>query len=394
MLSGIRVLSFTHFLQGPSAAQLLSDMGAEVIKVESPTGAFERSWSGPDAYVNDVSVFFLLGNRNNRSISINLKSPAAQGVLHELVRSADVLVENFRPGAMERLGLSYATLREINPRLVYASLTGYGPDGPYKDRPGQDVLLQAMSGLAAATGGASAPPTPVGASIVDQHGAVLGAMGILAALMNREKTGEGSHVESNLLSAALDLQIEPLAYHLNGYRGQRSRSNISSTFYKAPYGVFETADGFICLSLSSPAVLSDLLNDKSFDEISADQEHAKREIINDRVAFHLRTEPTAHWEELFTQKKIWFAPVNDYDAVINNPQVIHNGNIIELDHPEAGQVRVLGHPVSYNGQRPAPRTVPPLLGEQTLDILQELGLDEGTVNELISSGAVKAAEHV
>ncbi|MFD4022179.1 CaiB/BaiF CoA transferase family protein [Streptomyces sp. NPDC058576] len=377
MLSGLRVVSFTHFLQGPSASQLLADLGAEVIKIEPPTGAFERNWSGPDAYLDGVSVFFLAGNRNVRSVVLDLKDEDSRRTLDELLATADVLIESFRPGAMDRLGLGWDRIRTLNPRLVYCSLSGYGPDGPYAARPGQDVLLQAMSGLAAATGPAGIPATPVGASLVDQHGAVLGVMGILAALHGRERTGRGSRVESNLLSAALDLQTEPLAYHLNGFAGSRSASGVSSMYYKAPYGVFETADGQVCLSLNSLDTLAGLFDDLWFTEVGEDDSYARREEVNERVAKHLRRRPTADWVTAFEAHKVWFAPVNTYADVVDDPQVRHNGSIVEFDHPQAGRVRLLGHPVTYDGVRPGVRTVPPALGADTEAVLASLGQSQG-----------------
>jgi crotonobetainyl-CoA:carnitine CoA-transferase CaiB-like acyl-CoA transferase len=388
MLSGIRVISFTHFLQGPSASQFLADLGAEVIKVEPPTGAFERSWSGPDAYLNGTSVFFLLGNRNQQSIAIDLKAPGARRVLTDLLASADVLIESFRPGAMDRLGLGYDDVAAINPRLIYCSLSGYGSDGPYVDRPGQDVLLQAVSGLAAATGGGGAPPTPVGACVVDQHAAALGALGILAALHGRERTGRGMKVESNLLNAALDLQIEPLAYYLNGFRGERSTSGISSRYYKAPYGVFATADGFICLSLNSLATLEKLFADPWFGGVSEDDSYARREEVNERIIEHLRKLPTSDWRGRLDDAKVWYAPVNGYEDVVVDPQVLHNESIMGFEHPEAGHVEVLAHPIKYDGRRPGVRSVPPGLGASTRSVLSSLNYTHDEIDQLLAEGVV------
>jgi crotonobetainyl-CoA:carnitine CoA-transferase CaiB-like acyl-CoA transferase len=392
MLSGLRVVSFTHFLQGPSTSQLLADLGAEVIKVEPPSGAFERSWSGPDAYLGDTSVFFLLGNRNTKSIAVDLKAPESREALDRLLATADVVIENFRPGAMDRLGFGYERLKSLNPRLVYCSLSGYGADGPYRDRPGQDVLIQALSGLAAATGTADGPPTPVGASLVDQHGAVLGAMGILAALQGRERTGEGCKVESNLLNAALDLQIEPLAYHLNGFKGERSASGVSSMYYKAPYGVFATADSHLCVSLTSLSALHTLFDDPWFDDIAEDESYARREHVNARVAKHMRGRTTADWTARLTAHKIWFSQVNTYADVVTDPQVVHNRSIISFEHPDAGTVRVLGHPVTYDGERPGVRAVPPALGADTATVLESLGYTAQEIDVLVQKGALHRAD--
>lgn len=388
MLAGIRVVSFTHFLQGPSASQLLADLGADVIKIEPRSGAFERSWTGPGTFLEGHSPFFGLGNRNVRSIVVDLKHPDAAEPLLRLLDSADVLIESFRPGTLDRLGFGWDVLHARNPRLVYASLSGYGSDGPYVDRPGQDVLIQAMSGLAMATGRADQPPQPTGACIVDQHGAVLGAFGILAALHGRERTGVGTKVESNLLNAALDLQIEPLTYALNGFRGERSASGVSSPFYTAPYGVFGTADGWICLSLTSPQKLREVFDDEGFDGIEPGEAFARREDVNARVAAHLSRRTTAEWAEVFRAAAMWWAPVNDHDAVIADPQVQHNDSFDQYEHPDAGTVRVLKHPVTYDGVRPGVRTAPPELGQHTADVLTGLGYGADDVAALRGAGAV------
>ena len=170
MLEGIRVLSFTHYLQGPSASQILGDLGADVIKIENPKGAYERYWSGAEAFLNGESVFYMLAGRNQRNLSINLRAEEGKEIVRKLIPEADVIVENFKPGAMERLGFGYEEVREANPGIVYCSLTGYGPTGPYSERPGQDMLIQALSGLAMQNGGKHDPPTPVGMSRVRRSG--------------------------------------------------------------------------------------------------------------------------------------------------------------------------------------------------------------------------------
>ncbi|WP_224763501.1 CaiB/BaiF CoA-transferase family protein [Salinibacterium sp. ZJ70] len=388
MLSGITVVSFTHFLQGPSASQLLADLGADVIKVEPQGGAFERSWTGPDKFVEGVSPFFSLGNRNVRSIVVDLKNPGGLSVVRDLLRTADVLIESFRPGTMDKLGLGYESLSAVNPRLVYASLSGYGTDGPYRDRPGQDVLIQALSGLAMATGRGGSAPTPVGACVVDQHAAVLGAFGILAALHGRERTGHGTIVESNLLNAALDLQIEPLTYALNGFDHERSPSGVSSPFYTAPYGVFETSDGYLCISLTSLEALERVFDDAWFAGVDASSKYEVRDDVNAKVAEHMRTRTTAEWEEHFAAHRMWFAPVNGYDDVMTDPQVLHNDSFDAYEHPAAGTIRTLKHPVMYGGERPGIRTAPPELGQSTREVLTSLGYDAAEADALFASGAV------
>ncbi|TMC90857.1 MAG: CoA transferase, partial [Chloroflexi bacterium] len=228
LLAGVRILAFTQFLLGPAACQYLSDMGADVIKVEPPgRGAWERNWAGAETYMNGVSAFFMLANRNLRSITLNLKSERGAEAARRLAARSDVVIENYRPGVLERLGLGYGRIREVNPGIIYASGSGYGSDGPYSHLPGQDLLLQAMSGLGANTGTESAGPTVAAAAIVDQHSASLLAMGILGALVHRERTGEGQRVEVVMVEAALDLQTEPVVYHLNGAHLRRPRTPIA-----------------------------------------------------------------------------------------------------------------------------------------------------------------------
>jgi crotonobetainyl-CoA:carnitine CoA-transferase CaiB-like acyl-CoA transferase len=206
VLSGVRVLSFTQFLLGPSGVQFLADLGADVVKIEPPGGRlWERNWSGSNLFLNGVSAFFLLAHRNQRSLTLDLKKPEALEVARRLVERADVLVQNFRPGVMERLGLGSEQARAWNPRLVYVSASGYGGQSPYRDRPGQDLLMQAVSGLASISGRAGQPPTAVGTAVIDQHGAALLAMGVLAALLERARTGQGLDVDVSMVRAALDL---------------------------------------------------------------------------------------------------------------------------------------------------------------------------------------------
>jgi crotonobetainyl-CoA:carnitine CoA-transferase CaiB-like acyl-CoA transferase len=201
LLSGIRILSFTQWLLGPAAVQYLGDMGADVVKIERPgAGAFERSWAGGRTFANGESLCFMLTHRNVRSVSLDIKSAAGQAVARRLIESADVLVENFRPGTLERYGLGYEDAKAIKPDIIYASGSGYGTDDtPYRDQPGQDLLLQALTGLAAATGRGNEVPTPAGAAVVDQHAGLLLATGILGALFERERTGKGQRVEVTMV---------------------------------------------------------------------------------------------------------------------------------------------------------------------------------------------------
>ena len=393
MLSGIKVLSFTHFLQGPSAVQMLADLGADVVKVEPAQGAWERSWAGKDAFLNGQSVFFMLANRNQRSLSLNLRHEDGLAVARKLASEADVIIENYRPGVMDRLGLGYETLKASNPGLVYCSCTGYGSSGPYVKRPGQDLLLQAMSGMAYLSGGADAPPTPVGSAIVDQHAAVLAAFGVLAALFERVRTGKGRYVESNLLNAALDLQIEPFCYYMNnGPLWDRMEPATGSRFHPAPYGVYQTRDGWIAVSLTPVEKLAVALDEPRFAEFAAGDQVKRRSEVHALTCEALLRRTTEDWMKVFDEHEIWFAPVNDYAQVVEDPQVRHNKVVLSMEHPKAGEVRVLAHPIRYDGQPPGLRRLPPEIGEHSVEVLREAGYGEADIERLLSSGAVKKGE--
>ena len=393
MLEGIKILSFTHYLQRPSATQILADFGADVIKIETTRGGYERHWSGAEAYLNGESVFFLLAGRNQRSLSIDLRAEEGKEVIRRMLPETDVIIENFKPGAMERLGFGYEAISEANPRIVYCSLSGYEPTGPYQKRPGQDLLIQATSGLAMQNGRKGDPPTLVGTAVVDQHAAVLGALGVLAALLEHTSTGKGKKVDSNLLSAALDLQIEPFNYYLNGAQlYERSASGISSRFHQSPYGIFETADGYICLSLTTTEALAEALNDEYFRGYTSEDQVRKREEINSRIAKHMREKTTNHWYEVFDEAGVWYAPVNDYADIEDDPQLAANGSILTFEHPRAGTVRLLFHPVRYDEETLPLRRIPPQLGEHTEEILSEAGYDAEAISNLVEAGAVRAAE--
>ncbi|MGH2351542.1 MAG: CaiB/BaiF CoA transferase family protein [Chloroflexota bacterium] len=391
LLSGVKIVAFTQFLLGPAAVQYLADLGADVVKIEPPgTGAWERTWAGGDTFVNGVSAFYLVTHRNVRSLAVDLKRPEGQAIARRVVAGADVLVENFRPGVMDRLGLGYETARRLNPRLVYASASGYGHDSPYRDLPGQDLLIQALTGLAAMAGRAQDPPTPAAAAVVDQHGAALLAMGVLAALFHRARTGEGQRVEATMVQAALDLQMEPLVYFLNGGIVERPREALGSAFHPAPYGVYKTLDGHLALSLSPLKAVREALGGPPELAPYEDPQRAMadREAIRRALDPLFRTRTTAEWLSRLRAKGIWCAPVHDYAQALEDPAVRHLDPVLELDHPQGGRVRLLKHPLRYSAGSPALRRPPPVLGEDTDAILQDLGYTPAEVDRLHHEGVV------
>jgi crotonobetainyl-CoA:carnitine CoA-transferase CaiB-like acyl-CoA transferase len=376
LLDGVRILAFTQFLLGPAACQYLADMGADVIKVE-PTGrgAWERTWAGADLFINGVSAFFLLGNRNLRSVSLNLKSGRGLEAARKLAERADIVIENYRPGVMDRLGLGYDEIRKLNPRVIYAAGSGYGSDGPHSHLPGQDLLIQAISGLGANTGTESGGPTVAAAAVVDQHSASLLAMGILGAMVHRERTGEGQRVELVMMHAALDLQTEPVVYHLNGAQLKRPRTPIADTFHSVPYGFYATADGHLAVSMVSIKVLSEALGRPPALAEYEDPAiaYTRRDEIRDALDPLFRERTTAQWLELLRARDIWCAPVNSLKQTFDDVAVKHIDPVLEFDHPRAGRVRVLKHPVLYSSGEATLRRPPPDLGEHTDEVLAELG---------------------
>jgi crotonobetainyl-CoA:carnitine CoA-transferase CaiB-like acyl-CoA transferase len=390
VLSGVRVLSFTQFLLGPSGVQFLADLGADVVKIEPPGGRlWERHWSGSNHFLNGVSVFFLLAHRNQRSLTLDLKKPGALEVARRLIERADVLVQNFRPGVMERLGLGAEQARAWNPRLVYVSASGYGGQSPYRDRPGQDLLMQGISGLASISGRAGQPPTPVGTAVVDQHGAALLAMGVLAALIERGRTGRGLDVDVSMVRAALDLQMEVATYFLNGARLEKSPTSLASTFHPPPYGVYETRDSWLVLSMSPLAELARVLPLPALEPYAdVTWNFEAREEIARLLEPVIRQRDTAEWLERLIPQGIWAAPVNSHAETFADPAVQAADGVEEIEHPVAGPVKLLRFPVELSSGRAGVRRQPPMVGEHTEEILGEHGFSEAEIKRLRDAGAV------
>jgi crotonobetainyl-CoA:carnitine CoA-transferase CaiB-like acyl-CoA transferase len=394
LLQGVRVVSFNHFLLGPMAIQILGDLGADVIAVEPPEGAFQRHWSGGNVWHDGQGMLQLCANRNKRSIAVDLKEPRGKEIVLKLIDRADVVAENFRPGVMDKLGFGYDALRARKEALIYASASGYGGSGPYAQQPGQDLLAQALFGLMAITGEPASGPRPVGVSAVDHHGAALFALGIIAALFRRQRTGKGCRVEASLMQAALDLQAESLVAWLNA--GKRpvtvsARRHLAGWYYPAPYGVYGTRDGHIAVSLCPLPVLAQVIEEPRLTAWSEDDAWSEPDAIGELIAARLEARTSEEWSARMKEAQIWHARVQGYDEIVRDAQVEHMQALVRVAGAGAtgAPITVVNHPVRYDGQSAEVSLPPQRLGAQTREVLAELGLCAAEIDDLIRDSVVR-----
>lgn len=392
-LAEIRVLDLTRVLAGPYCTMFLGDLGAEVVKVEEPgLGDDTRLWGPP--FAGGESAYFLCINRNKKSLSLNLKSPRGVELLRQLAASADVLVENFRPGTMERLGLGDRDLRAANSRLIYASLSGFGADGPMKDWPGYDLIVQAWGGLMSITGMPDGEPTKVGVAIIDIVAGLMLGKTIIAALFSRERTGIGQKIETSLLEAEVACLINAGSNYLIGGsipgRWGNAHPNI------VPYQSFETQDGYLVVGAASEAIWRRFCSAIGRPELTDDARFAKnpqrvenREELIQTLAAVFRHCDTATWMRLLSEASVPCAPVQTIDQVFDAAQVKHRQMVTEVQHPTAGAIRMAGLPVKLSATPASIRLPPPLLGQHTAEVLGTwLGLDANSIDELKRDGVV------
>lgn len=392
ILSGIRVLDCSIAMAGPFAAQRLGDLGADVVKVEPTAGEWQRHVAAGGAAGRRINVSFLSLNRNKRSLAVDLKAPDGKALLYDLVREADVFLQNYRPGVAQRLGVDYETLSAINPRLVYVSMSGYGEDGPYRNYPGQDLLLQAMSGAMMSTGAAGQPPSPAGQYLVDAVTAYNAFEGALAALFHRERTGEGQLVQVNMLDAITALQMQELSvFTVGGKPQKRSAEPHAHAYIRAPYGVFATTDGYIAIAMAPLQKLGALLEEPFFAGLDAEKDGwALRDEIYACTRVRLLTRTSAEWLAIFRENDIWAGPVYGYAELVEDPQIKHNGSFVEYEHPTEGRVKTPGFPIRFSKTPSTVERGAPLTGEHSREILRETGRDDAEIERLIEAGVVKA----
>jgi len=391
-LSGIRVLDCSIAMAGPFCGQRLGDMGADVIKIEPTTGEWQRHVSAGGLKGNKINVSFLSLNRNKRSIAVNLKSDDGRAAIYELVKKSDVFLQNYRPGVAKRLGLDYQTLSALNPSLIYLSLSGYGEDGPYVDRPGQDLILQGMSGAMLSAGRSGEPPLAAGQFLVDAVAAYTSFEGILAALFHRERTGEGQKIEVNMLDAITMLQMQEISvYTVGGKPQERSAEPHAHAYVRAPYGTFATADGYIIVAFPPLEKFGKLINEPAFEGMLDEEDGwTKRDLIFAKTRERLKLRTSAEWLDLFREHDVWSGPVYGYADVVKDPQIIHNGTFIEYEHPTEGRIKTPGFPIRFSATPSSIRRGAPLAGEHSREILKEFGFDDKKIDNLVASGAIHA----
>lgn len=390
ILEGYRVLDCSIAMAGPFAAQRLGDLGADVVKVEPVTGEWQRHAAAGGAQGNQINVSFLSLNRNKRSLAVDLKADAGKQVLLRMVETADVFLQNYRPGVAERLGVDYATLSAINPRLVYVSMSGYGEDGPDVDQPGQDLLLQARSGAMLSTGRHGEPPQPAGQYLVDAVTASTAFEAVLAALLHRERTGEGQLVKVNMLDAITTLQMQELSVFVAGkVPQQRSAEPHAHVYIRAPYGTFKTADGFLALAMPDLPTLGKVIDEPAFAEMSSEVHGwTHRDEVHRRTADRLVLRTTAEWLAALGAAGIWCGPVQDYAALVEDPQIKHNGTFVDYDHPTEGRVTTPGFPYVFSRTPASIERGAPLVGEHTGELLAEAGFTGEEIAALTAGGVV------
>jgi crotonobetainyl-CoA:carnitine CoA-transferase CaiB-like acyl-CoA transferase len=372
-LKGIRVLDLTRILAGPYCTMVMGDLGADVIKVERPEiGDDTRTWGPP--FAHGESAYFLCLNRNKRSMTLSLQHEKGIEILKELVRKSDVLVENFTPGTMEKFGIGYDSLHEINPGLVYCSITAYGPDGPSKDKPGYDMVLSAVGGLMSITGEEDGGPVKVGVAITDVITGLFAQGAIVSALFSREKTGKGQRIDTSLLEA----QVASLINIASSYLVAGTTPKRWGTAHQSivPYQAFKTKDGYVTLCVGNDKMwinfceafrLSNLVNDPRF-STNPQRVKNRKELIQ-ILGDVFREKTVSESLKLLDSASIPCGPINAIPDVFQDPQVLHRKMLIEVNHTKAGKMKMVGFPVKYSETPAIVRFPPPVLGEHTEEIL-------------------------
>lgn len=378
-LSGLRVLDLTLAMAGPLATSRMGDLGADVVKVESPTGDFSRHWPIQGFTHGGESSAYLMLNRSKRGICLDLKTEEGRNALYKLAETADVVIQNFRPAVAARLKIDYDTLHSINPKLVYVSISGYGESGVMSERPGQDLLLQAFSGMTFNAGTTDGLPHPAPVYIVDTCASHLAVQAALSGYIEAQRTGVGRHLKVTMLAAALEIQIQEFSTYLNiGRMAPRSGHAFASAYMEPPYGIYRTADGFVAIAQARFEALAEVLDEPEYLNLrdaapGHDQPEARaawRDLVGSLTARHLLQRTTEQWVDLLTPHDIWINPVMDYAALARHPQV--QPLLTEIEHP-SGNYRTVRPAIDVGV--PTQLKSAPRLGEHTKQVLAEHGIE-------------------
>ncbi len=393
-LQGFRVLDLSRILAGPWASQMLADLGAEVIKIERPgSGDDTRGWGPPympdqTAAATTESAYFHGANRGKQSLCIDMGNPRGQALIRDLVQHSDVLIENFKVGGLARYGLDYDSLKAINAKLVYCSITGFGQTGPYAARAGYDFMIQAMGGMMSVTGEAEGQPMKIGVALADVLTGLYAANAIQAALIHQRQTGQGQYIDM----ALLDVQVATLANQAMNYlaTGNSPRRLGNAHPNIVPYQAFQTADGYIILAVGNDAQFERFCDLAEVPELAADERFQKnsdrvrhRQALVPQISASMQSKTSADWLEQLNARGIPCGPINDLEQVFADPQVQHRGLQLELEHPVAGKVASVANPIRLSQTPIEYDRAPPLLGQHTDAVLQRiLGLDADVITEL------------
>jgi crotonobetainyl-CoA:carnitine CoA-transferase CaiB-like acyl-CoA transferase len=385
-LSGIKVLDLSRVLAGPYCTMMLGDLGADVIKVEAPGGSDEtRSWGPP--FINGISAYYLCANRNKRSMTADLKTDAGREIIRHLAAESDVLIHNFKTGSMEKWALDYEQLRQNNQRLVYCSITGFGESGPYRNRPGYDYIIQGMSGLMSITGTEESGPLKIGVAMVDILTGLYSAVAIQAALLEREKSGMGQRIDMALLDAGVSSLVNVASNFLVSGQVPGRLGNDHPNI--VPYSALSSSDGKLIIAVGNDRQFAKLCELLEIPEV-ADQETFKtndarvqnRSQLTGILEERLRLKTVHEWEELFSANNIPCGPINTMEQVFQHPQIDARDMVVEVDHPEAGTVKLVGSPLKLSRTEVRIIQHPPAPGEHTLEILEQIGYSAQKIEQL------------